>query len=434
MIHTEIVLAIDSLSNDGDGVGRTAASTNARAGRITGGPRGGPWNRQASKSGRAAADAGKRVVFVPGAAPGDTVRVRIVAERKRFLVARLLEVLTPGPGRVIPRCTHFGQCGGCDWQHLDYASQLDEKQSQLAETFERIGALRDIDTHAIAPCDPPWNYRHRIRGELRNGRYHQHAQGTGDLVPIERCEIAHESINARLLAGFDGEEDGRVELAVVARDPGAGTTARQRDGAGAAADSGAAAVTLSTTRVRVLPLTEERSTELGFRQVNAVIEATLVERLSEAVIATPTEHVVDLYCGRGGWTLRLAERCPERRLIGIDAAPDNIRAAQAGKRALGLDNVEFRQGRVERQLGRIPLANAACIVDPPRAGLDRTVVDALNADPVRRLWYVSCHPATLARDLALLCAGVYRVDTVQPLDMFPQTAHLECLVSLSVTS
>ena len=334
------------------------------------------------------------VAFVPLAAPGDLVRARVVERKKRFLRAALVEVVEPGPDRVAPPCPVFGECGGCDWQHLGYAAQLRAKRASLVETLARVGGVADPPVAEIVPSEASLGYRDRIRGTVRGGRFHLARRGTGEPVAIERCEIADEAINARLADGFEGDAEGRVELAV-------------RDGG-----------------VELLPVDGARATDLGFRQVNPGVARALEARLVADVAGAGAPVVHDLYCGAGTWTLPIAAACPEARTIGVESHAGSVEIARRRAREAGLA-VEFRHGRVERLMKGLELAGSTCIVDPPRAGLDPAALARLVATPAATLAYVSCHPGTLARDLAALTEA-YELVEVRPFDMFPQTAHLEC--------
>ena len=338
------------------------------------------------------------VVFVPLTAPGDRVLARVVERRKRFARAELVELVEPAPVRVEPRCAAFGTCGGCDWQHLDYRAQLAAKRSALGQALARIGGVEAPDVAEPVPSPAGYGYRDRVRGTLLGGRFHLRRRGTGEPVAIARCEIADEAINARLARGFEGEPDGRVELALDADAP---------------------------DPVDTLRVGEDRATGLGFRQVNPAVAKLLEALLVEDAAAAGAGVVHDLYCGAGTWTLPVAAALPEARVIGVEAHAGSVGLARRRARAAGLANVELRHGRVERLLDGLRLAGSTCLVDPPRAGLDEVALARLAADPPATLLYVSCHPATLARDLRALDVS-HELVHVRPFDMFPQTAHLEC--------
>ena len=364
----EAELTIESLTNSGDGLGRLD----------------------------------ERVVFVPYTLPGDKVQIKITQRKKNFMLAQAIDILEEGPGRVVPRCSVFERCGGCDWQHVPYADQLKAKEQQLNDTLTRIGTLGTVPVEPIAHGSQEFNYRNRIQGEVRGGKFHYKKRRSDERIAVTRCEIAEEPINEWLASDLSDVPAGRVEVAVV-------------DG-----------------EVVVMSITDKNSTELGFRQVNTEVSELLTTRLLETVKKSKCETIVDLYCGRGDWTNQIAALYREKQVMGVDASAENIDAAKEKSRQMKLGNVQFHLSPVEKIIGRLPLETSLCIVDPPRSGLDSEVTARLSAKRPAELIYVSCHPATLARDLRLLTDSGYEITTLLPLDMFPQTAHLESIVHLAL--
>jgi len=370
------IVSIETLSNEGDGVARIDGEA----------------------------------VFIPHTAPGDKVRVEIVEKKKRWSRAKVLELLETSDSRVEPRCPYVQRCGGCTWQHINYATQLTIKQQQLKETLQRIGGLNDIPMLDIIHSPQPFNYRNRIRGVANKGAFHFHGIRSEELIPIEHCEIAADRINDYLKTPDEpfSQSHESVELAVMEED--------------------------SVTAFKV---NSERGTELGFRQVNDAVAI----QLNDAVHATIKKYLsnvelikgylLDLYCGHGSWTRRIAEQHSTLRVVGVDVSEHNIKTAR--RLATNIKNASFIKNKAEKVLTQANVHADAIIVDPPRAGLSDTVVNALNEHPVPLVLYVSCHPATLARDLAKLQSGAYRISSVQAFDMFPQTPHVETLVVLKRT-
>jgi len=367
-LHDEIEVTIDSLSNSGDGVARVDG----------------------------------RVLFAPRTAPGDRARVHVRAAKKQWMKARLVEVLEPGPDRVEPPCPIFDACGGCDWQHIDYAAQLRTKREQLVETLVRIGGLDSPEVQPVIPCDPPWHYRNRVQGQARSGTLHFHRRFSGEPVAVSRCPIADERINERLAQGLPADLAGRVELALEGDEV-------------------------------IVRAADERDEERGFAQVNDAVGERLVALVLEAVAGSEAPRVMDLYCGAGAWTVRIAEAHPDKHVLGIELNAASVQLARQRGKAAGLSNLAFQNGRVEAHVDALDPADSVCIVDPPRAGLDAAVVRRLRDRPAGTLVYVSCHPATLARDLAAL-GDRYTVQRIQPLDMFAQTSHLEVCVTLQASA
>lgn len=374
----EFELKIESLTNAGDGLGRVD----------------------------------ERVVFVPYTMPGDTVLIEVVQEKKAYILGKIKEILQPSPERIEPKCEYFTLCGGCDWQHVPYLKQLDAKSEQLSETLKRIGELPDVSIEPIIPCEEPYNYRNRIQGEIRDGKFNYQRRRSNDPIAVDQCVIANEKINQFLAnesvnspdqnssSGGVNSHSGRVEIAVV------------------------------NHAIEVLPLNENHSTEMGFRQINTGISNKLTSLLLKTIESSQCQVVNDMYCGRGEWTITIAEQHPNIEVTGVDSAEDNIDAARTTATVAKLQNIHFKHDKVEKVIAKLPIKDSVCIVDPPRAGLDKAVSEALCANQAKHLLYISCHPATLARDLKLFVASGYVIKLIQPLDMFPQTAHLECFVHL----
>ena len=225
-------------------------------------------------------------------------------------------------------------------------------------------------------------------------------RGSNKLIAIRQCEIADARINQRIAQGFKDIARGKVELSV------------------------------SDEKVLLTPKLAKGGGDGGFRQVNTEMGLVLHDLVLSTLRTGEFESVNDLYCGRGEWTNAIAQLLPNASVVGIDAMPENIALAESHAAREGLQNVNYVQALVEEALSRFEVKNSFCIVDPPRAGLDTAVTKELCRRPARELIYVSCHAASLARDLKILTDGGYEITLIQPLDMFPQTAHLETLVRL----
>ncbi len=368
-----------------------------------------------SNEGHGVAHVEGQTIFVPGTAPGDRAKIEITVRRKRWSRAKLIELLDPSPLRVEPRCPYVEQCGGCTWQHLAYTQQLKIKNQQLQETLQRIGGLKTLNLQDIVPSPKPFHYRNRIRGVVEGGDFHFHQADSHELIAIESCAIAAPEINEQLASinmtkNHQPAERQSIEIAIM-----------------------------PNGRVDTLTLHKDRSTELGFRQVNDAISKLLTETvlaqiehgMSNAGNPAKPVSLLDLYCGHGTWSLAIANRHPTLRVVGVDSSAANIDAAN--KQSSTVENATFIKNEAEKILTKSDTAFDFVIVDPPRAGLSNTVVDALTLHPCQTLLYISCHPATLARDLALLCTTSYTLESVQAFDMFPQTPHVETMAVLQRT-
>ncbi len=380
-MEEELVLRIDALAAGGDGVGR--------------GPDG-------------------RVVFVPFTAPGDLVRVRLEQRRRRFARARLLEIVEASGARVDPRCPAFGECGGCTWQHVEYAAQAEAKRAIVADALERIGGLT-VPEVRLVPSPRPYAYRMRARLQVEAGRVGYRRRASHRLRAVEACPVLLPALEAELARlAASPPSDGGWELAC------AGGRVRA-----AALDDP------SATRAGRLALDVAGET-LGvspgvFTQAHALLLETLVERVVAA--AGAGRLVVELFAGAGLFTLPLARRFTQ--VVAVEGSAPAARDLRENLAAAGLAGVEVVSQRVERASARLGgLEPEAVVLDPPRSGLPGGGVALLLRLAAARIAYLSCDPATLARDLRGLCSGGYRLLRVEAFDLFPQTPHVEALATL----
>jgi tRNA/tmRNA/rRNA uracil-C5-methylase (TrmA/RlmC/RlmD family) len=344
------------------------------------------------------------VVFVPFVAMGDEVEAEVTEVKKNFARARLVRVLKPSPDRVVPRCRYFGECGGCQYQHIDYPAQLELKRKQVADLFERIGGMSPDVVAPVVPCPQPYGYRNRIMVRSQWDKFKQ-ALNIGFLrhdnrllVDIEECLIAEPALNAQLLR-------------VRAHPP----------------PKGGLKVVL-----RIAPEGWELPRD-SFFQNNFFMLPELVRAVREALQDCGSRHLVDGYCGVGFFALELADTVES--FVGVELDAQAIQAARRNAAARQRFNGEFRLGATEQVLPSLVAAfdprKTTVLLDPPRAGCLRAALDALRQAEPAQVIYVSCHPATLARDLSILCAdGLFKVRRVMPLDLFPQTQHVECVTDL----
>jgi tRNA/tmRNA/rRNA uracil-C5-methylase (TrmA/RlmC/RlmD family) len=341
------------------------------------------------------------VVFVPFVAPGEVVEAECVEVKKRFARARLLRVLQASPERVTPACRYFGQCGGCQYQHLDYAAQLRIKHKQICDVFERIGGFDGALIDPVTPCPQPYGYRNRI---MIRSQWDKFKQGLNLgfiraenrlVVDIEECKIAEPALN------------GQIEE--VRRHP---------------PPKGGLKVVL---RVAAEGWEVPRD---SFFQTNFFLLPRLVEAARERLRAGGTRFLIDGYCGVGFFSVELADLVERFAGVEVDAAA--VKAARRNALERGACNGEFMAGRAEellpRLLARFEAGAATLLLDPPRTGCPAEMLEMLAESPPAQVLYVSCHPATLARDLNVLCSkGVFELSRIIPLDMFPQTQHVECV-------
>lgn len=320
------------------------------------------------------------VCFVPDVAPGERVFVEITKRTKRFAEGRVTGFSERSARRVDPPCPYFGTCGGCVYQHLAYPDQLEIKAMQVRETLQRLGGLTDPKVLPVVASPAQYGYRNRITVHGQRGKVGFYERGGRTLVDIKRCLIASEPVNVQLhLWRTKSHEEG----------------------------------------VRTL---REDNSRRGFHQTNDAVAALLLQAV-EDTCAAGGELLVDAYCGSGFFAKRLATHF--QRVIGIDWNPDAIDLARvsAGPKE------SYLSGDVALLLDeslKNDSASAVVILDPPAQGVDAAVVATLLHRQPEQILYISCDPATLARDLKLL-AQSYDLSEARPFDMFPQTAEVEVL-------
>lgn len=390
------------------------------------------------------------VVFVPFTLPGEEVRVEVRRTQPRFARGRLLSVITPAATRVTPPCPLYGRCGGCQYQHLDYAAQPALKAVQLATTLKRLGKLPELPEIAAPGLAPqPYHYRNKIRLEpikapvaAASGSapaagldYGFFALDNSTVLPVAACPLASASLNA-LLATAKASPEALQNAAAM--EPGSLTLRQPGVGApifyfGDAARSAAALTEELLGRPVSVPAG-------GFWQVNPAVAEELVRTVAGWLGDTDMTLLVDAYGGVGAFSLALGRAAQHTVLIETSRAA--VTAAAANRAAWGLPAAELLAQPTEVALpvvlrrtgkGQVKgtLRGATVVLDPPRTGCQPEVLRALVMNPVQRLLYVSCNASTLARDLQALCVkGPYKLQRLALFDMFPQTAHFEtaCLL------
>ena len=420
-------------------------------------------------------DADGKAVFVSGGVPGDVVEATVTLEGKSFSKATVACVVEPSPDRVEPRCPYFALCGGCPWSNMAYEAQLRAKRKNVCDTLQRIGKfapgrVEELVADIVAPGEP-WGYRNKVELTVAHGPrglmlgMHARANDT-DVVPVDRClllpkaqqklpksvtgalrflgnsrELGLERVGIRvsertrqteIALWTDPAAFPRAEVAKVLEDSTHPTSVsrvlmKERDGsrriAGVEKLSGTGA-----WKERIAGNTMRVSAP-SFFQVNTAGAEKLVELVLAGLQVADGEVAADLYCGAGTFTVPLAQACGD--VIAVESYGPAVRDLQRNLKNLQLeDAVEAVGDDTARQLDCLEDVDVA-VVDPPRAGLERSVVEALSDSPVRALAYVSCDPATLARDLSVFEElGRLRPVSVIPVDLFPQTFHVETVTIL----
>lgn len=409
--HAEIELEITTLTNLGSGLGRVMLETAPATGSELP-PSPGGW-----------------VVMVPFTLPGERVRARVFRNHKNFSEADLVKVLTPSPDRVAPRCPLFGRCGGCQYQHLAYASQLEWKRRQVAELLEHMAGIPGFPVAPVVASPREYHYRSKITPHFhapRDGAAQPPVpigflrQGTRfDIVDVPHCPIATEAINTRL---------GAVREAIHAKQQTyvRGATLLLREATGEVTTDYDAIITETVGDLKLHFLARD------FFQNNPFILPAFTRYVREQAAASGARCLVDAYCGSGLFALTAASAF--EHVAGIEISESSVRFARENAAANRITNATFTAGDAGAIFAsldaRFTASDTAVIIDPPRKGCDESFLTQLFTFGPRAVVYVSCDPATQMRDLCHFLNAGYTLTAAQPFDLFPQTRHLECVLTL----
>ncbi len=406
------------------------------------------------------------VLFVPWSAPGDQLRIRRQPDTKPAR-ALIENIVTPGPARTQPACSVFGTCGGCQWQHIQPASQRDWKQKIVQESLERIGKLRNIEVlPTLGSDEASWHYRNRVQWEVEpegdewglQTRYRlgYHQANSHAVVPFEHCWIIPENLNhlANGLQTYLAENPDaasgllRIEVAVNAEEqillrfigentPALSTIASTVSESfpqivgivHADADDKKQSVLFGQDWLHETLDGQKFKVSAGsFFQTNHHAAEKMLTLLGQW-LQQDTHSLLDIYAGVGVFAIHLKERT--KRIVVIESSPSALADAKENIRNHQADHIELTPGDARMVLRNLKEDFDAAIIDPPRAGCHADVLAWLSAHVKKQLLYVSCNPTTLARDLKTLSDNGWQVQAVQPLDMFPQTYHIETIVNLT---
>lgn len=437
-----------------------------------------------------------RVVFVPDAVPGDRLRVRLVRVKSKYAEGKVQDILEASPHRVSPRCIVADKCGGCQWQHIDYEFQLQAKRDLVVKALERIGGFTQPPVEPVLAGESPLGYRNKVTyplgrsatGQVQAGYFQKHSHR---LVNLNQCPVQDQRLNP-LLANIKqdiqnrgwsiydepqhrgklrhlslriGQRTGEILLTLIATQgslPGLQEQAQiwleqypSLKGVclNINGDQTNAIFGQETRCLAGQPYLKEEFGGLQFLlrpdtffQINTEVAEGLLQIMRQELNLQGTERIVDAYCGIGTFTLPLAKDLLQKQagskpslqlhqVIGLEVQEMAIEQARQNAILNQIDTVEFKLGTVQKLLPQLGYKPDIVLLDPPRKGCDRRVLETLLDLQPQRLIYISCKPATLARDLKVLCeTGVYELIRVQPADFFPQTSHVECAAFLSRSS
>ncbi len=422
---------------------------------------------------------GGRVVFVPDTVTGDRALVRLVRVKANYAIGKLHQLLEKSPHRIRPNCIVADKCGGCQWQHIDYNYQLEAKHNLVVQALERIGGFTNPPVAPILTGDSALAYRNKATyplkrsatGQVQAGYYQK---GSHQLINLNQCPVQDSRLNPLLAeikqdiqqmgwSVYDerrhqgklrhlslriGRRTGEMLLTLVATDWNLqNLEARALHWLNRYPKLVGVCVNRNPHRTNAIfgdetrciagqPYLREEFGGLQFQlrpetffQVNTEAASSLLNVILEQLSLDGDEVLFDAYCGIGTFTLPLAQRV--QQAIGLEVQSASVEQAQLNAQLNGITNVTFQTGAVEKLLPQLAIAPDVVLLDPPRKGCDRAVIETLLNSSPGRIVYISCKPATLARDLKLLCeTGDYQLTHVQPADFFPQTSHVECAAFL----
>ncbi|WP_330205375.1 23S rRNA (uracil(1939)-C(5))-methyltransferase RlmD [Cyanobacterium sp. Dongsha4] len=432
-----------------------------------------------SSEGSGVARVDQQVVFIPNTVTGDRISSRILRVKKKYAQGQLEEFRKNSAYRIRPRCIVADKCGGCQWQHINYLYQLQLKQNQVKETLTRIGGFADLQVESIISGED-LGYRNKVNyplgishtGQIKAGYYRQ---GSHQIVNINQCPIQDQRLNPLLaeikqdlqqlqIPIYDekthkgalrhlcfriGKNTGEILLTLVSGELSDDTMDKQAE-KWMKRYPNLVGVTLNynpqktnvifgqkTELLAGRPYLIEQFAGLNYHlraetffQVNTTVAEDLLTAILNKLSLTGEETVLDLYCGVGTFTLPFAQKV--KKAIGVESYSLSIEQAQRNAEINNIDNVEFITETTETFLPTLETKPDLVILDPPRKGCQTEVIESLKQIKSNFILYISCHPATLARDLQLLCQeGDYRIMFVQPADFFPQTPHVETAVILT---
>ena len=381
----------------------------------------------------------RQILRVPAGLPGERVTIAVEASPQRRPGRRshrwktrpprawITVIHAASPRRRQARCPVFGVCGGCQLQHMEYAAQLAWKRSVVEQLLRDTGGFECPPLREPVACDDPWHYRNHMRFSVnRMGEPGLTARGTHRVLPLTCCPIADEQIN-RALHVFSLVPNERPQVLIRCGSATGQMLVQPHPKAEVLEKLAASGLDMrSDTFEERLAGEIYRIRPSSFFQTNTAQAEKMVEMVMQGL--GPAQAVVDAYCGVGTFALALAKHVG--KVIAIEESASAIKDAQWNLREVS--NVEILKGKVEDVLPKLAAEIDGLVIDPPRAGCQKVVLDALVENPISRIVYISCDPATLARDLHILChlQPAYDLRSVQPLDMFPQTAHIECVAIL----
>ena len=381
-----------------------------------------------------------RAVFVPFGLPGERVRIRLTEEKRSYARGELVEILEVSPRRIVPRCKHFGVCGGCHYQNLPYEEQLQIKTEILRDQLTRIGRIENPPVQDMIASPNSWNYRNHVQFHLtKEGKLGYVGAGTSfakGIMPITECYLPETAINA-LWPQLEFEPGTNIErvslragkendlMLILESDSPESPELEIEAGISVAHlfDENTLVIAGNDHIVISVLGRDFRVSAGSFFQVNTAMAEKMVQHLLTSLPVSLSATLLDVYCGVGLFSAFLAPKC--KKVIGVESSPSACEDFAVNLDEF--DNAELYEGLAEEIIPHLEAKPDIILVDPPRAGLEKRVVDGILKLNPQMIAYVSCDPSTLARDAKRLIEGGYQLKQVTPFDLFPQTYHIESI-------
>ena len=338
-----------------------------------------------------------KVTFVEQALPGETVDIKVTEEKKKYNLAKIQTIIEKNPNRIEPICPYYEECGGCDFGHVNYKTELKYKKEKVENILKKYAHI-DVNIE-ITPSDKVYNYRNKITLHKQNEKIGLVKKNSSEVIEIKECKLVDEKINEIL---HNKPKEG------IIRTNGKEIISNENEN-----------ITINIDKYKF------KVNLNSFFQINPYTYEKMFNHIKKLI--SSNDVLLDLYSGVGVFSILLSENC--KKIYGIEINENSYKNALENKKINNLENIDFMLGKVEDNLPKIKEKIDTIIVDPPRNGLSKTTIkQIININP-KKIIYVSCNPMTLSRDLNLLNSN-YNLESIKAFDMFPKTNHVECVCKL----
>lgn len=385
-----------------------------------------------------------KVVFVEGGVPGDKLKIRLIEEKERYSRAEIEDFIIRSENRAEPECKYFSDCGGCNWQNVNYKTQLIEKQQIVSDSLQRIGKLAEYELDNITSSPKEYGYRNRVlltvykeNDEYRIGYFEE---GSNRNVSIDRCVIASDEINAVISLLINYFENHKTliipidKIYLLSSDKKISISFLQSEKSHKSESQEIVQNLIEYIENNLAGISVDHKIEYEFmgyqftsspylfNQANYEINKDIIHTVAGWIEPVRKNSLLDLYCGIGNFSIAFSENF--KSITGVDSSSDSIKLAKRNADVNDLVNINFIHGKCRIYIEKLKEAPDILLVDPPRNGIKELLVHINRIKP-KNIIYISCNPTTLSRDLKVLTESNYKINRIKPFDMFPQTYHVE---------